>query len=172
MKIIGLAGKARSGKDTTADIISAHEWIWRDAFAAPIRAIARATFDMTDEELEKHKEKIDPIIGMSPRQFMQRIGDAGRSIDPAIWIKSLELRLSPASSGPSAAVITDVRFENEATWIRNQGGEIWHIQRENAGTRHEHSSENGIDIKPGDIVIENNGTTADLATKVANSLYQ
>ena len=172
MKIIGLAGKARCGKDTTADIISAHEWIWRDAFAAPIRAIARATFDMTDDELEEHKEKIDPIIGMSPRQFMQRIGDAGRSIDPAIWINSLAKRLQKITDGIKVAVITDARFENEATWIRNQGGEIWHIQRENAGTRHEHSSENGIDIKPGDIVIENNGTIGDLATKVANALYQ
>lgn len=55
-------------------------------------------------------------------------------------------------------IIKDIRFENEAHFIRTLNGEIWHIIRDNVASVKTHSSEAGIKPKPEDTVIHNNGT--------------
>ena len=55
-------------------------------------------------------------------------------------------------------IIKDIRFENEAHFIRTLNGEIWHIIRDNVESVKTHSSEAGIKVKPEDTIIHNNGT--------------
>ena len=55
-------------------------------------------------------------------------------------------------------VITDVRFENEAQWVRKMGGRIVHVIRNNAPTVNPHASEAGVVQLPEDGVIINEGT--------------
>lgn len=172
--IIGLTGPARSGKDTVASIIQTHIWMQQTSFAAPLRTFAANVFGIDESMLESGKDVTDPRIGISPRRFMQLVGtEIGRQIDADLWIKSLEWRLDKILTGPTdGAIVTDVRFNNEADYIRGKGGFIWHIQRPDAPGVAEHSSEAGITPYPEDIVINNGGDMNDLRNAVADALLQ
>lgn len=52
-------------------------------------------------------------------------------------------------------VVTDCRFENEADVVRELGGTVVHITRQNSQQYDPHASEAGIAIKDGDLLIEN-----------------
>jgi hypothetical protein len=57
-------------------------------------------------------------------------------------------------------VITDVRFSNEADWIRSHGGVVIFLESKTRGI-HEHtghSSENGLSAEDVDLIMENDGT--------------
>lgn len=150
MLIIGLTGQKRSGKDTAADAVA--KWareskvaLHRDSFAAPIRAFFTQHFDMTDSNKE---EPIAELDGLTRRQGMVTMGtEWGRDmLHPQIWVWLLFNRLKAAEkNGCKIAVITDVRFEDEAKAIKKVGGHIIQILR--ASTRDlnpEHRSEQGI----------------------------
>jgi len=73
-------------------------------------------------------------------------------------------------------VISDIRFENEMRAIRAAGGKIWRVVRPQSGLegvsgehRSERAQEN-IDDSDFDAVLVNNGTLADLAQKVLDTL--
>lgn len=69
-------------------------------------------------------------------------------------------------------IIKDVRFENEADYIRNHNGEIWHIIRPDAQKVNMHESEAGIRSRPEDRTIINNGTLVQLHRKVSDTWKQ
>src|SRR5690242_11167695 len=67
-------------------------------------------------------------------QGFVQIAFADPLVNPDIWVtlaaREVErLRNAPDYLHISGIVISDVRLENEAAWIRRQGGEIWHIMR-------------------------------------------
>ncbi len=65
-------------------------------------------------------------------------------------------------------VVTDVRFSNEAFWIRNQGGVVIFLESKTRGIYEhgEHSSENGLSAEDVDVIIENDGTIEALHAKL------
>jgi hypothetical protein len=130
-------------------------------------------FDVCIDTLEKTLGKDAPIpgIGKSLRELYQTLGtDWGRDmIDVNLWVRHLAHRLQayPAAN----VVVSDVRFENEADFIRANGGTIIHIDRDAAPKTREHVSEAGITFKQGqDIWISNNGTPETLYDKAAQTL--
>lgn len=162
--VIGLHGRARSGKDTVANFILAQRGGYIYSFADPIRAmLVPLGIDMRDPYWQERKEEVIPAIGASPRRMMQTLGtEWGRQlINPDIWLilaKQLLLNYGPGM------VIADVRFENEATWVREQGGRVVHIERPDNVAVEAHVSEAGIVFKgeEGDIKIVNGGSLEDL----------
>lgn len=171
-RIIGLCGKARSGKDTAANMLQTIKpTAGKVAFADPIRAAAKAMFDFTDEHLHgKLKEVVIPRYGKSPRQIMQTLGtEWGRdTIHEDLWLLIAEEKIDAFVGAGRWAIVTDVRFENEADFIRKKGGQIWHIRRGDAPAVSKHPSEAGVTFRAdlGDIVINNNGTLDDLFEQV------
>jgi len=96
------------------------------------------------------------------RRFLQVLGtDAVRAFfGEDTWIKllmkeALARRLYTDSEGWQNVVITDVRFSNEAKWVKEQGGVIWRINRpghtNEVGTAH--SSEKSINDIHADMYI-------------------
>lgn len=71
-------------------------------------------------------------------------------------------------------VIPDVRFENEAEWVRNKGGRIIHVVRANPTQIETHVSENGVTKSPLDAILFNSGTLEELqiATRELLHVYQ
>jgi len=63
-------------------------------------------------------------------------------------------------------VVSDVRFDNEADWVRSIGGLVIHIIRGSAPDVAAHSSEQGVTMRPGDGTIVNDGTLQDLYTQI------
>ena len=162
--LIGITGPARSGKDTAADLIVAAVGGYRYAFADPLRAMLRVGLgiDLDTAYWKEHKEKPIPAFGgKSPRQMLQTLGtEWGREmVDGDLWVTLARAQL--LARGPGM-VVSDARFLNEALFIRRIGGKLIHIRRKAAAPIAAHKSENGIEVAPEDIVIDNDGTLEDL----------
>ncbi|WP_137822147.1 deoxynucleotide monophosphate kinase [Pseudomonas sp. D(2018)] len=170
--IIGLHGRARSGKDTVARYLAVHLSLLSYAFAEPLKQVLAELFHLTQAHLEGDlKELALPGIGKSPRELMQLLGtEWGRDrVHPQLWLllaeQNLQL-LAEHHQDMKGVVIRDVRFENEADWLRSKGGIIVHLQRPDAQQVAGHSSENGLAIAPDDLVIHNDGSLSELYDKL------
>ena len=162
--LIGIAGKARCGKNTLANFIQAQYGGYQYGFANPLRRMLNAGFGIDldrSQYWQEHKEDVIPVFGKSPRQMMQSLGtEWGRNIiHPEVWLLLAQQELLNRGAG---MIVTDVRFENETAWIRKNRGVVIHIQRDNAALVNEHSSEAGLEVVPGDITIFNNGSLDEL----------
>jgi len=157
--IVGIHGKARSGKSTlAAHLVS----IWGFSeyfFAKPLKDALCALFGWDERHTEGElKEVEDPQWGLSPRQAMQIIGtDCYREmIDKDFWVKVAKRFMSEAPYvDKNKIVIADIRFENEARFVREEGGLIVHIHRDNRAQVAQHISESGIGFLPDDLLINN-----------------
>lgn len=168
--LIGIAGRARSGKDTVANFIIAAIGGYRYSFADPIRAmLVPLGVDMSDPYWQARKEEPIPALGVSPRRMMQTLGtEWGRQlIDPDLWLIMAHQRL--LQSGPGM-VISDVRFDNEAAWIRRCGGRIIHVIRPDTKAVEAHASEDGIEVQDTDVRLFNSGTLEELQLSVRELL--
>lgn len=169
MKIIGITGLAGSGKDTARSVLQNHFGVTGMAFADPMRAMLGQLLDhcgigaewMTQREL---KEMPMPGLGVSYRHAAQALGtEWGRALTPSgdIWLKAAAASMAEVMNikGPDAVFcISDVRFENEARWVREQGGVVWRIDRPGVAPVRQHASENGIPQNLIDHVISNSET--------------
>lgn len=173
--LIGITGKARSGKDTLANILVNSYGYKRYAFADPLKKVGEILFGWNEEHSDGQlKENIDPVFGISPRQFYQTFGTdfARQTISDDIWIKILKKSLIKNKN----VVISDVRFDNEAEFVLSNGGIILHIEREDRtkleAVQANHLSEDGISGKfyenSNYIFIDGNGTKEELTVKVHN----
>ena len=179
MFIIGVAGKAGSGKDTIAEILGVFAGATRVAFADPIKQALNAIFGWTMEQWSDREWKERPLksVGKSPRQLAQTLGtEWGRGQDPMFWVRALEDRLDSAvdlREHIHILVIPDVRFEDEADWVRARGGLMVHVVRPGADGKvgeQNHSSEAGVKIAPGDVRIFNDGAKEELTFKVSRQI--
>lgn len=170
MKLIGICGKARSGKDTIAKYLWNQHAFTRIAFADPVKLAAQKIFGLTDAQTwnDDLKEVEIPYWGMSPRRMFQLVGtEGGRDIfGYDLWIKRFILSYSMFKHTDDV-VVPDVRFDNEAETIRELGGIIIEVRRGQglAGEAAQHKSEAGLSLPP-DNVITNEGTLAELYAKV------
>ena len=160
MRLIGIAGPARAGKDTLASYLLdnlSDDWS-RSSFADPLKDMLRAIgVDCSDDK----KAVIDDSYGATPRHMMQTLGtEWGRHmIDGDIWVKAFA-RLNAGK----CVIVPDVRFEDEAELVREHGVLIHLVGR--GGIEGNHVSENAIEFKPGDIVIDNSRDLAWLHSQV------
>jgi hypothetical protein len=138
--VIGCAGQAQMGKDTLADKLCERlnanhnekvdeEWKtsteleellnpWtRSAFASNVKKVYCDTFNVDAAFVEQWKTKAEnpPGFDMPVRQALQFIGDGFRKIRGTIW-----LDLAFTDSVPK--IISDVRYVNEFTRIKQEGG--------------------------------------------------
>ena len=197
--IIGISGKKRSGKDTISNFLIDNYDFIKYGFADPIKDIAKIIFGFTDEQLYGNlKEKIDDRWGISPRNFFQKFGtEYGRCIfqehfpeifdnhnkktlnkktlnKKTLWVLVFKKwYLKKIKENPSIKiVINDVRFIDEYNCIKELGGYILKVERNNLIVD-QHISENDLDKSfendktlEYDTIIENNGTLQDLYDKI------
>jgi len=166
--IIGVAGKARSGKDTFAEHMKLKYDYTQLAFADPLKEACAKVIDVPVENFydADKKEIVDDFWGISPREMAQKFGtESMRHVFfDDFWIRLMEKQLNKYND----VVISDVRFENEASWIREQGGIVVHIQRNSLGEGvvRQHASENGIDVHSKDIIFCNDSSIDDFRTNI------
>ncbi len=172
--LIGLHGLARTGKDTVARYLAAHYALLSYAFADPLKQALALMFNLTEAQLEgAAKEQGIEWLGKSPRQLMQLLGtEWGRQlVHPELWLllaeQNIGNHLSIDQARYSGVVVRDVRFDNEANWLRKRGGSVVHILRHNAPSVASHSSESGLMIDDNDFVLRNEGSLDDLYAQVA-----
>jgi len=180
--IIGIAAKARCGKDTFAKFLieefDKQGREFRDtAFAYCLKNMCISSFDLSHDQLYGDKKEVpdlrfakgdhhglssNPADYWSPREIMQALGSFFRSIDYDFWVKALERLLKAARH--KDWIITDIRHLNEA-WYVKQNGFLINIVRKSADEIHgmTHESETALDrYTDYDMVINNDGTLEDL----------
>lgn len=110
---IGISGKARVGKNTTAQAI--HELAPREStimgFADALKAHCRVAWGMRTK---------DPAL-------LQYVGVAVRQADEETWIRVLQD--TAEESGYPIILIPDVRFRNEAQFVKDCGGLLVRVIR-------------------------------------------
>ena len=174
--IIGFTGRARSGKDTAASFVCDMFGFEPVSFAEPIKQAVTAMFGLDERHLDGElKETPLEGLGRSPRYLFQTLGtEWGRElVHPDVWIyamntwvKRLEREYLRQGLRLQGVVVSDVRFENEAAWVRDRGGLLIHLERQKTVDVLWHVSEAGIQRHDGDIVIRNDGTPDELYQKL------
>ena len=140
--ILGVCGLIGSGKDTIADyLVNFHEFK-RDSFANSLKDAVAAIFgwdrDMLEGRTKKSREwreTVDPwwsnrldMPNLTPRWVLQYWGTevCRKGFNDDIWIASLENKLQNTEDN---IVISDCRFVNEVSAIKNAGGKVIWVKR-------------------------------------------
>ena len=171
--LIGIAGKARSGKDTAANILISDRGYMKYSLAEPIRRAAKDILMIDEEWLEAgNKEATVEWAGVSYRKFAQLMGTefAREMLSKEFWFKRADAYMGAFSVSvfkDVKFVIPDIRFEDEADWIRRRGGAVFHITRPNCEEVRHHVSEGGVSfVKGSDYLLDNSGSLGQLFLSV------
>ena len=131
-KLIGITGFARSGKDTFYE--RSKIWLDRDHK----RSVRRAFADALKSEVN---EILEPTTGISAftedddyksliRPLLVTYGtDIRRHLNPNCWIEKIQPQVIEDLKQNKFVFVTDVRFENEAHWIKLNGGVLIKVER-------------------------------------------
>ena len=175
--VIGLCGNAGTGKDSATEFLLHYPRslrCTRFALADPIREIGKI-FGFTMEQMTDRtlKEAMDDFWKVSPRYFMQRVGTEmfRKQWRDDVWIELAHRRILDLSlpyeyevGFPKGLIgcrriifISDIRFPNEAEFVKKIGGYVVKIQRDGFSKTGEnlHDSEKFIASIPQDVLIRN-----------------
>lgn len=155
---IGLTGRAGAGKDTVAVYLenAIYELTGLPAESFALAGVLKNGVSATFNILYKHmvdrqlKEQVHPDYSMSPREMMQRFGSAMRKeFGNTVFINVLDLEINNAFGMIDVAIVTDIRYQNEAEWLLAKPDSVLIIidrPGNTDGTVHQHESEKGIDL--------------------------
>lgn len=172
-RIIGLCGYDGHGKDTVASFLPA----LRLAFADPLYEEVAQAFGVTVDWLQRREHKETPSVLLdvalcrdaafqsllpegvpqSPRTILRLWGtEYRRRTDSGYWLRRIERRALPTRDD---LVISDVRFDDEAQWVRDMGGQIWlvHDPRKPVPSGGHASTQDPKRFRP-ESIIRNDGT--------------
>jgi hypothetical protein len=171
---IGIIGRARVGKDTTGKWLVDNRGYRRVAFADALKDAAltlnpiiadhgddmgpdyyRLSDIVRDYGWEQAKESHEV------RRTLQELGMAIRAIDPEFWLRAALAKVTEANESGVPAVITDVRFPNEADRLRRAGFHLVYIDRPGV-PQLDHASEGALTAADAEYWIENDGGVGDL----------
>ncbi|MFW6249345.1 MAG: hypothetical protein ACOC4J_06205 [Bacteroidota bacterium] len=215
--IIGITGKAGSGKDTVGSMIQHFRYtqgtedydsfkVWDNPawqhllncdcnfeirkFAAKVKEVASILTGFPVKRFDEHNFKksllgeewaTDCVTGleepfpdvifrqfMTVREFLQKLGtDAVRNnLHPDTWVNALW-----ADYDNDDWIITDVRFKNEVNSIKNRGGIIIRLTR-NQDSKDTHDSETALDNYKADFVIDNQVLSLEATFYKVKELYE
>ena len=164
--IIGFVGYKRSGKDTAAACLKAmlpskqYPIVVRAGFADEVKAEIAEALGSTVEYIEANKTR--PEV----RKLLQWWGtDLRREQDSNYWIKRLENKIAAIPTLKDERhvfLVPDIRFHNEADWIRQQGGYLIKVNRAGLVNIDTHASEANVSSIHCHLHIHNDNTVLKL----------
>jgi len=127
-RIIGICGPARSGKDTLADSfieifkeykVKTQKLSFAKELKYECKSFVKKTLGIDIfTEVTEEKDIIRPLLVTWGTHVRRKLNDN-------VWIEALEKRMH----SNKIVIISDVRFENEFNWIKQQGGKIVFVNR-------------------------------------------
>jgi hypothetical protein len=130
--IIGVAGYARTGKDTFGSILIKE--LSEIGLSAKKLSLAFELKSDLDDFL-KQKFGISAFTeDTNEKSFIRPLlicygTDLMRKKDPEYWIKKLQKTVDLNVNSGIISVVCDIRFLNEAVWLRKSGGILAHLKR-------------------------------------------
>ena len=182
MLLIGISGKANSGKNTVANniiselgngakVIGRYRSV---AFADPIKDIVMKMFPLANEDelwgASEMRAKIIPgsITNVNPdgltyRKILCDLGALGRSYDENIWVNVFEANFKRHCNDRNdytTYICSDVRFTNEFEILKSLGFYIVRIIRDSYLKTDDISetSQDSIPDSAFDKIVDNNGS--------------
>lgn len=151
VRVLGLSGWARSGKDSVAEFLEERCGYIKMSFAQPMKdalvalnpmidiygnrmSLKTSTRFMSWDELKEASSEIRPLL--------QRLGtEVGREMfGENFWVD----QAIKAIPDGAKVVFADVRFPNEAEAVKKLGGQVWRIERDGYGPANDHISEHAL----------------------------
>lgn len=193
--IIGLAGLKRSGKSTIEKRLLNYPFNYSTySFAHPIKLALANLFNIDyttlDSQATKEIQLTSPPFNaldkpITPRLLMTTLGTGwGRNlIHPNLWTEIAKLQIDTNKN----TLLSDIRFENEASLVRDLKGIIIHIRKgDNLLTDIKHlkplrkllsflklihPSEVGVSINANDIILYNDSTIVALHKTIESIIF-
>jgi hypothetical protein len=176
-KLVGLIGAAGAGKSTVANILEYNYEFSKIRFANGIKSMLRALLyeagvdhgrihEMIDGSLKE--TACDELAGKSPRYCLQTLGtEWGRDfLSQNFWVDLTMHTVDNVLAISKSVVIDDVRFPNEVQAVKDSGGRIFRVMRDqDAIPEAGHKSEG--QILEFDACILNTGSVSDLEDQIA-----
>jgi hypothetical protein len=182
MILIGLGGQMGAGKDTAAGVLCREFGFVRLGFAdalkaelralypRTLRAVARLVYGVTEWSSHTAADAVvAQLLADKPavvRALLQEHGtEVRRTEDPGYWLTRLDTALGRLPM-LARVVVPDVRFPDEAAWLRERGAWLARVSRHEALDPDAHPSESSGDAIPWDAVWLNDGTLGALEASV------
>jgi len=143
---------------------------------------------MDREYCDKHgidRAAVGETMRSSPRSLAQKLGtEFGREmIDKDIWLKIAQQKFAKVDQSAQmqggrivglGMIIPDVRFSNEAQWIRDAGGLLLEVVRpgQDIISENSHASEAGFDPALIDATITNDGPPSKMVMEARRVLWE
>lgn len=196
--IIGITGPIGSGKDTVAALLAAIG-VTPVAFADALRHEVGEAYALTSHDMAwfgQRNNKELPFAQLSPARchdegfanVLSRLEHHGtkpmslrdvlrlwgteyrRRQRPNYWIERMHNHI--AYLGAPTVVIPDVRFDDEAQYVREHGVLV-HLERPRnpyAAATSTHASDRPLPVQDRDLIVRNGGSLAELAVDVFDTL--
>lgn len=177
--IVGIAGRAGAGKDTFAKMVFEElqgEMAWPKRFevvkfADPLKDIVGI---LTGDRGDTHVGKNEVLSGWgvtrpdgtsrhleTRRKVLQWLGtDVIRAANIDAWVECYARALDSAEADAGMVFTTDVRFPNEARFIRRRGGHLVRVLRPGLSNGGDHASETALDEQFMPTVLNNGSLDA------------
>ncbi|WP_439854819.1 deoxynucleotide monophosphate kinase [Pseudomonas yamanorum] len=141
---------------------------------APFALAAQAFFDFPAEHVSKPEcfDRYDATWGLTPREAIELLKRHTHTMFPTYDQIRKQRPIEPLKTrghvpqDAQTIIIKDIRFENEAAFLRQHNGKIWHIKRPERQKVNAHSSEHGILQAPEDILILNDSSLENLRQSI------
>lgn len=141
LKLIGIVGKAHSGKTTTARLLQTYintrqnadvvNYAYTCEMSMDVKLVCSALFGLDDMFFinSELKEGIVQHLGVSPRQLMQYTGDLFRVLfGEDFWLKRLMYDLvDNMRDRGEIHIISGLRYQNEIDFIIRHSGIVIHL---------------------------------------------
>lgn len=177
---IAISGKARSGKNTLASLLVKNMGLDESnsklvAIADPMKHVLKIMFPEAQDEClfgpsELRSKVISDIFkdtkgdSLTYRQALIDLGAFGRKYNSDIWLNCL-IGDAKKSTDKLAYVITDCRYINEYSYLKNSGFYCIRILRDDCSKINDTSEteQDLIDNSGFDHIVHNNGSLEELS---------
>ena len=187
-RLIGFCGAAGAGKDTASFLLSLLGY-QKIAFADALKIEA---YDLILNPTEEYRTRVKEELGINLplsldiaeadfekvdiinrrkvelRRLLQWHGtEFRRAQDKDYWINKVREKVRKG-----LWAVSDVRFQNEVTMIREEGGQVWMIAGRDDGYTPTHASETDWKNTKFDAIFDNAGSVTDLQTAIYNRIFE
>lgn len=140
--LLAFAGKNGIGKDTAAEMLTSmprygveevplEEDFEHHKFSEPLKKGLMAMTGLTWAEVDGPGKDVpmDKLGGKTPRSLLETLGNewAQGEMGGDVWTRHLDGKWSDAQRRGKNIVISDLRFEAQADWVRRVGGTVVHL---------------------------------------------